>query len=639
MSDNLNKEDKNADSHTSLVEASLRKAFIERLSAGNAKKYAPAVLVSNFDRISEYALKKRISSVDLWVIRQYSVFLPIYNKLMGTKLLRIMGKNTYKVFTVSGQLYLQFLKEMPFRKETTEDAMVVAVPSAELVIKRLFTKKADWSLFNYGFAVPQSSVSAFFEAIGTELNSNNTKTKMALKFDGKLYQVHAVAHGRTIQVRWGINDNIAIDLRSAFSKFYEQIKAIKAHNAGNLSPEQTILLDVISASDCGQLELTVSTSEPQPNQEHIRARKNKMPSSGSPQDEFDPLVIDKLTKVLTERFSNGFRLDSPIEMARLRSFAAEDLGKEITLNDEELENYVIARGTIFDGKVYAVSANAKERIKDLAEEYFADGAEAIFYTEFYAKNENWLFRARVVSVDMLIEILRGLFPRMSFTQTYFGCSDVSVFAVLESEILRVWGDDVLLTYEQLTERLQYISLDRIKYALGQNNNFIWNSAGTFSHICRIDITGSERKAICEAALQECNTHGYFSITCLPLGEIEERNCELSITVIHNAIYRICLSDKFDKKGKIVTRKGDAFDALTIMKEYCRTIDKCSLGDLLTFEKELTGEVHRWIPMEAGNSILVRIDKDIYVADNYAGVILGTKPQSIENTGLCRFNPI
>jgi len=53
-----------------------------------------------------------------------------------------------------------------------------------------------------------------------------------------------------------------------------------------------------------------------------------------------------------------------------------------------------------------------------------------------------------------------------------------------------------------------------------------------------------------------------------------------------------------------------------MKEHCRTLDKCSLDDLLNFERELTGEVHRWIPMEAGNSVMVRIDKETYLADRY-----------------------
>jgi hypothetical protein len=357
----------------------------------------------------------------------------------------------------------------------------------------------------------------------------------------------------------------------------------------------------------------IKETEPKKSQ---KAQPSRTEPVVPPNPALDPAVVEQLTDVLSVHFANGYRLNSPIELVRFRSFTVEDLGKEILLSDKELERHIAACGTAFNGKVYAVSAQAKERIKRLAEEYFADGARVIFFAEFYAKNENWLFGENVVSEDMLIEILRRLFPELSFKQTYFGYMDVSVFAVLESEILRVWGEDVLLTYTQLAERLQYVPLDRIKFALGQNGNFIWSGVETFSHVSRIDITDEEREAIREAALRRCNAYGYVSITDLPFGEIEERNHELSITAIHNAVYRICLSDKFDKKGKIVTRKGDVFDALTITKEYCRTIDKCSLDDLLNFEKELTGEVHRWIPMEAGNTVLVRIDRETYVTDRH-----------------------
>ncbi|MGC2422753.1 MAG: hypothetical protein WA666_00135 [Nitrospirota bacterium] len=335
-----------------------------------------------------------------------------------------------------------------------------------------------------------------------------------------------------------------------------------------------------------------------------------------PKPVLDPAVVEQLTDVLSSHFTNGYRLNSPIEMARFRSFASEDLDEEITLTDEELKCYIAACGTTFDGKVYAVSAQAKERIKGLAKDYFADGAQAIFFAEFYAKNESWLFEASVVSEDMLIDILRRLFPKLSFTQTYFGYTDASVLPALEGEIMRLWGDDVLLTYGQLAERLRYIPLERIKSLLCQNGDFIWSSVETFSHVSRIGITDEERQVIREAAVRECNVRGYVSITDLPFGEIEERNYELTISAVQDAVYRICLSDKFDKKGKIVARKGDVFDALTIMKEYCQTIDKCSVDDLLNFARELTGEVRRGIPMEAGNAVLVRIDIDTYVADRY-----------------------
>jgi hypothetical protein len=292
------------------------------------------------------------------------------------------------------------------------------------------------------------------------------------------------------------------------------------------------------------------------------------------------------------------------------------LAKELTLSDEELKDHIVDCGTTFEGKVYVISLDAKEKIQKLVDEYFSEGAKAIFFSEFYAKNESWLFDSNIISEDMLIDILRNLFPQMSFTQRYFGYTKDSVFFVLKDEILRVWGDDILLTYDQLAQRLIYIPVERIKYALGQNGNFIWSSIETFSHISRIEITDEEHETIKTIAVQGCNAYGYVSITDLPLDDIAERNYELSVTAIHNAVYRICLSDKFDKKGKIITRKGDVFDAFAIMKEYCMNLYKCTLSDLLDYERELTGEVHRWIPMAAGNDILVRIDKDNYVADRY-----------------------
>lgn len=339
---------------------------------------------------------------------------------------------------------------------------------------------------------------------------------------------------------------------------------------------------------------------------------NELHETPSSNDTF----TEKLTQILSLRFPTGYRLDSPIEMVRFRSFAAEVLDRGVRLSDEELKNRISACGITYDGKVYAVSEQAEDRIKNLVEKYFATGAQVIFFAEFYAKNELWLFESSIISEEMLLAILSRLFHKLSFTQTYFGYTSASVSNVLESEILRVWGDDVLLTYEQLAARLQYIPIERIRSILGQNKDFIWNNIGTFSHISRIYIGDNERETIIQATTQECNNSGYVSLATLHTDEIEAQNSCLSITAVHGAIFRICLSDKFDKHGKIVTRKGDRIDALSIMKEHCRTIDKCSLDDLFNYEKELTGSVNRWISMEAGNTILVRIDKDTYVSDKY-----------------------
>lgn len=332
--------------------------------------------------------------------------------------------------------------------------------------------------------------------------------------------------------------------------------------------------------------------------------------------EFDPTVIEKVTKVLSLHFNNGYLLDSPIQLVRFLSFAKDVFGEEISLPDEVVKNYISSCGTLYGNRVYPVSDETKERIKEMADEYFSDGAQAIFFAEFYARNESWLSYASVVSEDMLTGILRGLFPKHIFTQFYFGHTNDPVFTVVEREILRVWGADVLLTYKQLSDRLRYVPTERIKSILGQNGDFIWSRVETFSHISRINITDEEREIIREAATQECDVNNYISITDLPLGEIEDRNYDLSITAVHNAVFRICLSDVFDKRGKIITNKGNVLNALTLMEQYCRSIERCSLTDLLVLEKELTGKIHRKIPLEAGYNIMVRIGRDTFIADKF-----------------------
>ena len=353
----------------------------------------------------------------------------------------------------------------------------------------------------------------------------------------------------------------------------------------------------------------------------------------------DPLTIELLIKILAERYINGFRIDSSIELSRLRRFIADDLENEFSLSDEELTRLILSCGILFDGKVYIVSAESKNQITKTVEDYLNSGAKIIFYEEFYVKNEYGLFEKSIVSEKMLNNIFRQLFPTLTFTQTYFGYMNVSVYHAVESEILRVWSDDLLLNYEQIAERLRYIPLERIKFTLGQNNDFIWNNIGTFSHIGKVDITEDERTAICEMVQRECNIHRYASFANLPLNEIIERNHDLSITAIHTAIYRMCLSEGYNKQGKILTQKGEITDALIIMKEYCRILDKCTLDELFDFEKDLTGEIHRWIPMQAGYDIMVRTDENIFLAEKYFDFDAAAVDNAIEYFGQGEYIPL
>ena len=96
----------------------MRDEFQQWLLNGNAKKQLPEAVLSCIDRISEYAVRKKISVCSLWEYSNHKVFNSVYHQLIETKLLRITDRDTYKKFIGAGKLYFRFLKEKPFaRKE------------------------------------------------------------------------------------------------------------------------------------------------------------------------------------------------------------------------------------------------------------------------------------------------------------------------------------------------------------------------------------------------------------------------------------------------------------------------------------------------------------------------------------------
>lgn len=332
----------------------------------------------------------------------------------------------------------------------------------------------------------------------------------------------------------------------------------------------------------------------------------------------EPASAKLITDVMTAHFPNGFRTSSPIELLRFRRFAAEDSGDEISATDEELVRAIASCGTFSDGKVYVISGEIERRIQEEVDLAISSGAGMIFYNSFYARHGEWLFAGSVISEEMLRGILAKLYPRYTYKANCFSAKaeNGAELSKIKSEIMRVWGSDVILNYKQLCERLPYIPLDKMKTVLALNSDFVWNATEVYTHVGKVDVTDEECVAIADYVAAACRSVGYSSLSDVPLGEIASRNHELTLTAIHSAVFEIVLADKYDRHGKIITRVGDALDALTIMKEHCRTLDRCSLQDLLEFERDLTGESHRWIPMEAGYATMVRADEDKYIAEKY-----------------------
>jgi hypothetical protein len=594
------------DNSPTLASDTIKDAFYEWLEHGNVKNGSAHIVVQSIDKASKYAINRKFSTKSIWHYGKPNAFKAIYDKLSVAKLFRLTDKSTYKNFIVAGQLYMKFLKEL---QAIAKEQLAVTSNAVE--------KEATVSSVAKPIIMPISTKD-FTSWLVTQTNSVGTlylenvarSYASALKNAPARLELPEVASKRVFDCR-------SPEELSDLWQEYKQAPNYKKVNVGTSGAFQAgmrcLLRYLQHLSEDGENNIMATTIQ-----------------STTPHT-----FNETYGKVLSLKYPNGFLLNSPIELIRFRSFAEID----DIISDDELRQAIKSCGVFHDGKVYVVSAQTKERLRSEVEEYFSGGGQAIFFTEFYDKHNDWLFRSSVISEDMLINVLQELFPKLIFTATYFGFKKTTVFAVLVSEVLRVWGDDVLQSYEQLSERLKYIPLDRIKYALGRNTGFIWNNVGVFSHVSKIAISDIELNEVVARADKECFEHGYVSITDLPVEDIQTHNHKLTITAVHNAVFQVCLSADYVKNGKIITRKGQPLDALSIIKEYCRGVERCTLKELLELEIELTGERHHWIPMGAANDTLVRLDKENYVSDNYVCFDIEATDKAIERFVTDDFLPL
>jgi len=102
-------------------------------------------------------------------------------------------------------------------------------------------KEVDWSLFNYGFAIPLDYQVVFKQVAGRYLQRGESK-EIVLMIDGQSYKAKlnnnkiAEKFGKRadiIQVRYGESSEVAERLRGCFKRTYEYLKSIKQlQNAG-----------------------------------------------------------------------------------------------------------------------------------------------------------------------------------------------------------------------------------------------------------------------------------------------------------------------------------------------------------------------------------------------------------------------
>ena len=231
------------------------------------------------------------------------------------------------------------------------------------------------------------------------------------------------------------------------------------------------------------------------------------------QEEIGQDELDRIRETLKlPRFEYGFK-DDGVELYRFRASYEEVNGSDCLLSDDVLLNTIREMGVEFDGKVYLISDDSMKSIVDEINDYKNQGVNIVYYDSLYDLKFYEYSEAKIVSADMLKEILKHLMPQLRYRSNYFALTSEhqTELELIKNDIIRVWGSSTLRTFDELSTRLPLIPLDKIKFTLAQQPAFVWNSVETYMQADWFIADEAEMQSLCAYVDEQCEEHGVVSL--------------------------------------------------------------------------------------------------------------------------------
>ena len=326
-------------------------------------------------------------------------------------------------------------------------------------------------------------------------------------------------------------------------------------------------------------------------------------------------VISDKTKaaiitILEKHFPNGIRPDSIIDINKLKNIYRTDTG--IGLSSEiEITSLLYEIGISHGKKVFIFPSSTKKSLKALIDDLISEGHRLFYYNEFYKIHAKYLQQIRIFSAELLRVVLSSLLPSLYYTKKHFS---VTRNESAEYALSSCFASAHSLSYQQLKERLPYLPLEKIKQILAQNSEFIWVNTGLYTHISNIEIDEVERLTVERKIKTEITECGYVSLATFDVSASFERNPALSETAVKNGLFQICLADRYEKRGNIITSKGALLNSVAVFKDYCLSRERLTLDELIELEKVINGRVNSQSLFVAYDT-MIRIDKRTFVSDD------------------------
>ena len=312
-------------------------------------------------------------------------------------------------------------------------------------------------------------------------------------------------------------------------------------------------------------------------------------------------VLIRYKELLDKFFQKGFRMESSLDMKKLRRFYQEQYGTELSDEDDLVCQDISSVTILHDGKAYLpdsmLSQEKKEKLLQYIEEKFNSGCDAIYYGALFSEFEETLQGERIYTPEMLKTYLSYINKGNYVLQRSYLAKDYTVQMNPEDDIREYLKEAAgPVEVERLAAELSYIPEQKIKFSLSTNNDFIWNSTGEYFYEDCVHFCNSELEWISQFIVDGIEERDFVTGNELVeavdthFPDIKEMYQWITPVGMRNVIgYK--LSDRFSFNGNIISKYGEDLSMAEVYAKYCHKHSRFTLDELNVLKQELGSTIY------------------------------------------------
>ena len=542
--------------------------------------------------IESFCLERKILQNKLFETTDLEAIKRVVQTVDSNRVFHFTYKQNLKKMSTVIHAYYAFLKSYkPDEEKEVKPIIQDAIPSLHDVDS---VKQKDDAVGPQGISVPVSERTELTDQEEKQkfndwmLSSGMSKTTITSYMSSFGQCVKSVANYKLCETSlWNVANaedaSHIYDQLFGISEFYEYNK--QQHNRFSAAFRKFI------EYRSGGSPASLKPSQP------TRFAVEKMPTR---RKENDPVLI-RYKELLDKFFQKGFRMESSLDMKKLRKFYQEQYGTELSDEDALVCQDISSVTILHDGKAYLpdsmLSQEKKEKLLQYIEDKFSSGCDAIYYSALFSEFEEAFQGERIYTPEMLKTYLSYINKGNYVLQRSYLAKDYTVQMNPEDDIREYLKEAAgPVEVERLAAELSYIPEQKIKFALSTNNDFIWNTTGEYFYEDCVHFSNSELEWISQFIMDGIEERDFVTGNELVeavethFPDIKEMYQWITPVGMRNVIgYK--LNDRFSFNGNIISKYGEDLSMAEVYAKYCRKHSRFTLDELNVLKQELGSTIY------------------------------------------------